>query len=446
MGATDRPPSNPIENDAWLKAYPRRADSKPMRRKVHIVRRREATRATERMPAATVLVLADYGGPYRGSFIPAVRALGREVRARGWRLECGFTPVARDRPWLAGLAEDEIPVHFAPSSGRAELREWLEARLSLIEGPVVLHTHFTSFDLPAAAVAARRTDVVVIWHVHSYLRRHPFRIALSLVKYPWVARHVFKVVCAGEGLARAIMRRGGHADHVVVAVNGIDTEHFRPIDSDERAEARASLGLTDTEPVVLHMAWNWQVKGGPLFSETLASMRRAGSPAVGLTVGGGAEAAAAADRLGLGDALKAPDADENVRRFYAAADALIATSRSEGSPYSMLEALSCGLPVIATDIPGHRVGDSMPAALRLSAADPDRLAFLTQEALDRTEAERSAEASEANRWVVSNRGLETWAREVAGLYDDGLARVTAGRGSGRRQRPPVAARRASSGS
>ena len=357
-----------------------------MRRKVQVVPWDEASGATERTPPATVLVLADYGGPYRGSFIPAIRALGREVRARGWRLECGFTPVARDRPWLTALAEDEIPVHFAPSSGRAELREWLEARLTAIEGPVILHTHFTAFDLAAAAVAARRSDVVVIWHVHSYLRRHPFRVALSLVKYPWIARHVFKVVCAGDGLARAILRRGGRPDQVVVALNGIDTEHFRPIDSNERAEARASLGLTDTQPVLLHMAWNWQVKGGPLFSETVAAMHRAGSSAVGLTVGGGAEATLAAHRLGLGDALRAPDPDEHVRRFYAATDALVATSRSEGSPYSMLEALSCGVPVIATDIPGHRVGDTMPGALRLSPADPARIGALTQAVLDRTEA------------------------------------------------------------
>jgi glycosyltransferase involved in cell wall biosynthesis len=416
-----------------------------MGRKVQIVRRQESSGAAQPKPPATVLVLADYGGPYRGSFIPAVRALGREVRARGWRLECGFTPIARNRPWLSGLTEDEIPVHFAPSSGRAELREWLGARLSAIEGPVILHTHFTAFDLPAAAVAARRADVVVIWHVHSYLRRHPFRVALSLVKYPWIARNVFKVVCAGESLARSIMRRGGRADQVVVALNGIDTEHFGPIDSNERAEARASLGLTDTEPVLLHFAWNWQVKGGPLFSETLASMHRAGSPAIGLTVGGGAEAALAAHRLGLGDALRAPDPDEDVRRFYAATDALVATSRSEGSPYSMLEALSCGIPVVATDIPGHRVGDTMPGALRLSPAAPGRIAVLTREVLDRTEVERSTEAVEANKWVVSNRGLKTWAREVAALYDDALASVTAGRSSGRRQRPPVAVRRASSG-
>ena len=393
----------------------------------------------------TVLVLAGYGGPYGGSFIPAIRALGREVRARGWRLECGFTAVARDRPWLSALAEDEIPVHFAPDAGRAELREWLEARLSAIEGPVVLHTHFTAFDLPAAALAARRDDVAVIWHVHSFLPTQPLRVATSMVKYRWIARHVSKIVCAGDGLAHEIRRRGARADQVVVALNGIDTEHFRPIDPRQRAEARASLGLTGPEPVLLHFAWDWQVKGGPLASEVLASINRSGSPAVALTVGGGAEAAEAADRLGLGDALKAPEPDQNVRRFYAAADAMLATSKSEGSPYSMLEALSCGVPVIATDIPGHRVGDVMPSALRLSAADPDSIAALTRQSLDRSDGERSAEAAEANRWVASHRDLRTWARDLAGLYDDALAPVTPGGDPGRLPRPRVAAGQASSG-
>lgn len=394
----------------------------------------------------TVLVLADYGGPYGGSFIPAIKALGREVRALDWRLECGFTPVARDRPWLSALTDDEIPVHFAPGRGRTELREWLESRLSAIQGPVVLHTHFTAFDLPAAAVAARRADTAVIWHVHSFLPTQVLRVAMSLVKYRGMARRVFKVVCAGEGPARAIRRRGARPGQVVVVRNGVDTEHFRLIDPTEREEARAALALTAGDPVLLHFAWNWQVKGGPLASEALARMHRSGSPVVGLTVGGGAQAAAAADRLGLGAALKAPEPHEDVRRFYAAADALLATSRAEGGEptFSILEALACGLPVIATDIPGHRVGDPMPRALRLSAANPDRIAALAREALDRTGAERAAEAAEAHRWVASNRDLGVWARELATLYE--AAAVTFARGAETPRRPPAAVAPASSGS
>jgi glycosyltransferase involved in cell wall biosynthesis len=169
---------------------------------------------------------------------------------------------------------------------------------------------------------------------------------------------------------------------------------------------------------------------------------------VGLTVGGGAEAAAAASSLGLGGALRAPEPHEDVRRFFAAADALLATSRAEGGEptFSILEALACGLPVIATDIPGHRVGDGGPTALRLSAADPDRIAASAAEVLGRTADERAAEATEAHGWVEANRDLGAWARQVAGLYEEAVTAITRERGVERRRRPRVAVGRASIGS
>ena len=80
----------------------------------------------------------------------------------------------------------------------------------------------------------------------------------------------------------------------------------------------------------------------------------------------------------------APEAvDEHLRR----ADVFVLCSRSEGSPGSVLEAMSAGLPVIGTDVPGIRdvvvVGETGllvpvddPAALAESlkalAADPER--------------------------------------------------------------------------
>ena len=371
-------------------------------------------------PPVTVLVLADYGGPYRGSFIAAVQALGREAGERGWSLQCGFTPVARERPWLSALAADGIAFDFAPEGGRPALRSWLERKLDAIEGDIVVHTHFTSFDLPAAAATRERPGTSVIWHVHSFLPRRPALMAKAAVKFGRIGRGVAWIVCAGEGPARAVRRRGAPAGRVVVLMNGIETDRFRPIEPAERARARAELELPEDAPVLLHFGWDWEVKGGPLFAETLVRLRELGVGATGLSVGGGADAGAAAQRLVLDRILLAPEPAEDVRRFYAAADALLATSRDEGNPFSILEALSCGLPVIGTDVAGHRIADEPPRALRLAPADPARLAAVTRDALELHPAEREVVAHEASEWIAANRDVSRWAREMVALYERAL--------------------------
>lgn len=75
-----------------------------------------------------------------------------------------------------------------------------------------------------------------------------------------------------------------------------------------------------------------------------------------------------------------------VMELLAAADVLVSAARWEGMPLSILEAMSVGLPVLASDIPGHRdivrrglTGDTFPlhdlaaAARKLAdlAGDPD---------------------------------------------------------------------------
>jgi glycosyltransferase involved in cell wall biosynthesis len=375
-----------------------------------------AARQRSGTEAPTVFWLSEYGGTYGG--IGLIRAVQHFCRDRGWGFEVDYTSLVRDRPWLVKLDDAEIPYDFAPDGRRARAR-WLAAKLDRLAGPAILHTHFAGFDLAALAVGRRRSGVATVWHVHSFLRRDPAYFARAAVKFGWLSRFgVARIVCASEAAAASVRRRGGPRRLTTVVENGIAVERYRPTTPEQRTRARASLGLGGDDPVLLHFGWDWQVKGGALFTEALARLRVDGVAARGLVVGGGDEFRSAADRLGIGDALVIAEPSDDVLPFLDAADLLLATSPAEGGgpPLAVLEALSCGRGVVATDIPGHRVVGGGPRALRLAPSDPDRIAAAARAVLAAPPDERRAEAVEARDWVVAERNLPAFGRRMGAVY------------------------------
>jgi glycosyltransferase involved in cell wall biosynthesis len=256
--------------------------------------------------------------------------------------------------------------------------------------------------------------------MHSYLPSGPRAFVRSALKFRVLGRGA-SIICVNEVGAAEARRRGASSSRLTVIENAIDTARFGLVDPAERATARAAVGLADSDLALVHFAWDWEVKGGPLFSETVAQLRSRGLPVVGLSVGAGDHARAASQSLGLGDALRPLEPTDDVRGLYAMADAMVAASAAEGAPLAMLEALSTGLGIVATSIPGHRLDGNPPGALRLGGNTPAEMADAIEATLGRDEATRSAEAAAAHEWVVANRDLDVWSDRVLAVYDSLLS-------------------------
>lgn len=145
-----------------------------------------------------------------------------------------------------------------------------------------------------------------------------------------------------------------------------------------RGEARASLGLSEAAFVVAALARLVPIKGLDVAIDALAGRRDAV-----LVVGGeGPEAdalARRAARLGVDLRLLGPLGPEGKRTLFGAADAFVVPSRtlpsgrSEGVPVAMLEALSAGLPVVASRV-GGIPSAALPGVVLVPEGDPAALA------------------------------------------------------------------------
>ena len=224
------------------------------------------------------------------------------------------------------------------------------------EKPDLVHAHMpiSGFLARLAARAARVPNVA--YTCHGFLFNQPghwARRAASFAMEFLAGRltDIFMTVSQEE----AADARRLHIFAAPVAIgNGRDPMVFHP-DPQARCLVRQSLGVAEDRVVVTAVSRLVRHKGYP---ELLAAMRDV--PAELWVVGERLPSDHGEDMepyfaaSGLGSRLRRLGYRRDVASVLAASDIFVLPSHFEGLPMSVIEAMLCGLPVVATDIRGPR--------------------------------------------------------------------------------------------
>jgi glycosyltransferase involved in cell wall biosynthesis len=148
----------------------------------------------------------------------------------------------------------------------------------------------------------------------------------------------------------------------VVTFPAADLSAFAP-EPERRRRAREELGLSGGQLVIGTVGNRNPRKGHDLLIETAAELSR-GNPELRFLILGGHSPAHAGyeaalhdrvDRLGLGQIVEFVDPGPRVPELLPALDIFVLPSHpGEGMPTVILEAMACGLPVVATDVAAVR--------------------------------------------------------------------------------------------
>ena len=178
-------------------------------------------------------------------------------------------------------------------------------------------------------------------------------------------RAVDGVIAISGGVADALADGGAVRQHIRVVPSGVDCAHFVPPDARARDAARARFALRADDIVVGALGTLVPRKGHRVLIEALALARRPGDQtaemaAVGghlrcLIAGAGPQAAELAGRareLGCLDEVRLLGRLEESRELLWALDLFAMPSLKEGLGVAALEAMACGLPVVASAVGG----------------------------------------------------------------------------------------------
>jgi len=231
-------------------------------------------------------------------------------------------------------------------------------------------------------------------------------------------------IVAVSAAARDLMLREDRVppDLVRVIHNGVDMKAFSP--ATDKAGAKLEAGLDPGQQVVVNVARLSGQKGQRYLVEALALSRVRPKCAI---VGAGPEESALRDlaaRLGLGDRVLFPGASREVQRWLRAADLYAFPSLWEGLGNAFIEAMACGLPSVASDLPCLREIATPKEAVFVPPEDAAALAEAIDGLLE--DGVRMAEmGAAARRRAEKNFSIERTVRAYQDLYDELLARRNA---------------------
>ena len=285
---------------------------------------RQAQRAPSELPRAdlTVALFHRQGQPEENSFTAAARQAG-------------------------------LPLEFIRERGRfdvavlRQLKEMVE-RLR----PDVLWTNAVKSHFLARAAGLHRKARWLAFH-HGYTATD-LKMRLYNQLDRWSLRAADRVVTVCRPFAQELERRG--IPSARIRIQHMPVSPLAP-SSDQALELRRRLGIAAGERVVLTVGRLSLEKGhaDALRVFRLLRDRMPAQPLRLLIVGDGPERrrlGALADRLGLAQSVIFAGHQDQIAAFYAAANVFLLTSHSEGSPNALLEAMSAGLPVVATRVGG----------------------------------------------------------------------------------------------
>jgi glycosyltransferase involved in cell wall biosynthesis len=290
-------------------------------------------------------------------------------------------------------------------------------------GTQVLHGHFVRRFGWQAALSGFRPLVISPWGSDI------LRVPRGAVRTRWWNRFALRsanlVTVSSEGMRVAAIRAGARPERVQHIHHGVDTAHFAPGPPDQELAARLAIGTAGVivaprsirplyrQVVVVDAVARLVAAGRDL---VLVMSARGADPATLAEVRSHADASGISDRLRILDDVP----HDELPALFRLADVIVSVPETDSFPETVLEAMACERPIVASDLPAVTpvLGqlDPTAASLVVPVGDAGATAAAIARAVDLDPDLRREMGATLRAHVVQTADYETNMARMERLY------------------------------
>jgi glycosyltransferase involved in cell wall biosynthesis len=254
-------------------------------------------------------------------------------------------------------------------------------------------------------------------------------------------RFATRLVANSEAVRQAVSRQERTSSAKIdVVYNGVDTRHFiRQLEA--RRATRFELQVPEDATLVGVISRFGRIKGQDIFVRAAAKVLGSHPDTYFVMVGDGPtreDIEKLVQQLDIRDRCLFVPAQRDIRRFLSSFDIAVLPSRSEGFSNSLLEYMSAGLPIVATDVGGNKESlrdygilvpseepDALAGAINSLIESPEMRGYLGSGAQMRAQGLFDIDTAQARiAEYIDDLAKRYHLRSATSLFNDKRARAT----------------------
>jgi glycosyltransferase involved in cell wall biosynthesis len=259
--------------------------------------------------------------------------------------------------------------------------------------------------VPAVVVAKRNVDA--------------FETPRQKALQRWIHRNATHVTAVSETVAETVAAMGVPRRRITVIPNGVDAARF-----DRATAERAALGVNGSAPVLGSVGCLASRKDYGTLLEAVAILSPRHPGLVLVLVGDGPDRETLERRaaeLGVASRVRFLGERPDVERLLPAMDVFVLSSREEGIPNALLEAMAAGRPAVATAVGGTvEVLEHGETGWLVPARAPEALAAALEDAIAHP-AEARRRGAAAQRFARERLSIDAMVRRHEEFYRAAIA-------------------------